>query len=255
MVGFNFFFLPPVGTLTIADPQNWVALFAFLAVSLVASNLSAAVRARAQEAQSRRDELTRLFDLSRDVLVMTDSQALSVLARSVATRFALGLRRHRPAERRQLGVSSSRRRCRSRSQGGFAGAHVCAASRERSQFDARERTYGGHATQVVDGETVRIVPLRVGTQADRPAGGGGTADRAGNTRRARGHCRDRHRARAVPRGSQDRRAHAPERGTEDRAAGLARPRSADAADGDPGRRRRICRRPGSPRRTAAIRRM
>src|SRR5208282_6828431 len=24
---FNFFFLPPVGTFTIADPQNWVALF------------------------------------------------------------------------------------------------------------------------------------------------------------------------------------------------------------------------------------
>ena len=29
-VFFNVFFLPPVGQLTIADPQNWVALFAFL---------------------------------------------------------------------------------------------------------------------------------------------------------------------------------------------------------------------------------
>ena len=29
MLGFNFFFLPPVYTLTIADPQNWVALAAF----------------------------------------------------------------------------------------------------------------------------------------------------------------------------------------------------------------------------------
>src|SRR5215472_8199558 len=27
MLCFNFFFLPPVGTFTIADPQNWVALF------------------------------------------------------------------------------------------------------------------------------------------------------------------------------------------------------------------------------------
>jgi K+-sensing histidine kinase KdpD len=34
MLCFNFFFLPPVGTWTIADPQNWVALFVFLAVSL-----------------------------------------------------------------------------------------------------------------------------------------------------------------------------------------------------------------------------
>ena len=40
MLSFNFFFLPPVGTWTIADPQNWVALFVFLAVSLVASRLS-----------------------------------------------------------------------------------------------------------------------------------------------------------------------------------------------------------------------
>lgn len=46
MLCLNFFFLPPVGTLTIADPQNWVALVVFLAVSLVASNLSAAARDR-----------------------------------------------------------------------------------------------------------------------------------------------------------------------------------------------------------------
>ena len=50
MLAFNFFFLPPVGTFVIADPQNWIALFAFLAVSLVASNLSAVARMRTQEA-------------------------------------------------------------------------------------------------------------------------------------------------------------------------------------------------------------
>ena len=84
---FNFFFLQPVGTFAIADPQNWIALFAFLAVSLVASNLSAVARARTEEAVGRRDELARLFDLSRDVLQMTDSrEALSVLARSIARR-------------------------------------------------------------------------------------------------------------------------------------------------------------------------
>jgi hypothetical protein len=37
---FNFFFLPPVGTLTIADPQNWVAFVAFLATAVIASQLS-----------------------------------------------------------------------------------------------------------------------------------------------------------------------------------------------------------------------
>ena len=37
---YNFFFLPPVRTLTVADPQNWVALITFLATSLLASRLS-----------------------------------------------------------------------------------------------------------------------------------------------------------------------------------------------------------------------
>ncbi len=49
-VCFNYFFLPPVGTLRIADAQNWVALFSLLVVSVVASHLSAQVRRRAQEA-------------------------------------------------------------------------------------------------------------------------------------------------------------------------------------------------------------
>src|SRR5215510_6452765 len=60
---FNFFFLPPLGTLTIADAQNWIALFAFLVVAVIASNLSAAVQARALEAIARRNEVIRLFDL------------------------------------------------------------------------------------------------------------------------------------------------------------------------------------------------
>jgi two-component system sensor histidine kinase KdpD len=41
---FNFFFLAPVGTLRIADPQNLAELFTLLAVSLLASHLSSQVR-------------------------------------------------------------------------------------------------------------------------------------------------------------------------------------------------------------------
>src|SRR4029079_9030313 len=72
------------------DPQNWVALVTFLAVSIVASNLSASVRDRAREAMARRDEVARLFDLSRDVLLSTDSQkAIPQLATFVSRRFEL----------------------------------------------------------------------------------------------------------------------------------------------------------------------
>ena len=88
VLAFNFFFLPPVGTLTIAEPQNWMALFSLLVVSLVASNLSAVARARTREAVARRDELARLFDLSRDILLVTDSQAANAsLAGFIARRF------------------------------------------------------------------------------------------------------------------------------------------------------------------------
>ena len=90
MLALNFFFLPPVGTFTIADPQNWVALFAFLVVAVIASNLSAAAQERAREAIARRNEVTRLFDLTRDVLLTTETAgAIDALARHVARRFEL----------------------------------------------------------------------------------------------------------------------------------------------------------------------
>ena len=49
----NFFFLPPVRTFTIADPQNWVSLIAFLVAAIVGSNLSAAAKERARIAVER----------------------------------------------------------------------------------------------------------------------------------------------------------------------------------------------------------
>jgi len=69
MLAFNFFFLPPVGTLTIADPQNWVALGAFLVTSLIASQLSTRVRREAEESKRRRVEVERLYRFSQQLLV------------------------------------------------------------------------------------------------------------------------------------------------------------------------------------------
>jgi two-component system sensor histidine kinase KdpD len=59
---FNFFFLPPLYTFTIADPQNWVALAAFLITALVAGELSARAKRRAEEAEAGRREIERLYD-------------------------------------------------------------------------------------------------------------------------------------------------------------------------------------------------
>jgi two-component system sensor histidine kinase KdpD len=65
---FNYYFLPPIGTFAIADPQNWVALFAFLATALVASELSERARKLTDEAIRRRLELERLYQFSQQLL-------------------------------------------------------------------------------------------------------------------------------------------------------------------------------------------
>jgi two-component system sensor histidine kinase KdpD len=74
MLCLNFFFLPPVLSLTIADPQNWAALFAFLVTAVTASQLAANVRNRAAEAQARRLELEQLYKLSLS-LMQIDARA------------------------------------------------------------------------------------------------------------------------------------------------------------------------------------
>ena len=68
MLSFNYFFLPPVGTFTVSDPQNWVALLAFLLTSITGSQLSSRIRKEADEAHRRRREVERLYRFSRQLL-------------------------------------------------------------------------------------------------------------------------------------------------------------------------------------------
>lgn len=68
MLAFNYFFLPPVGTFTVADPQNWVALFAFLVTSIVGSQLSGRIRKEARASNQRRREIEKLYTLSQKLL-------------------------------------------------------------------------------------------------------------------------------------------------------------------------------------------
>lgn len=63
---FNFFFLPPFHTFTIADPQNWIALTAFLVTAITVGELSARARKRAEEAVRGRREIERLYEQLRD---------------------------------------------------------------------------------------------------------------------------------------------------------------------------------------------
>jgi K+-sensing histidine kinase KdpD len=53
-LAFNFFHIPPEGTLDVAKGENWVALVLFLAVAAIASSVAEQSRARAEEAENRR---------------------------------------------------------------------------------------------------------------------------------------------------------------------------------------------------------
>jgi two-component system sensor histidine kinase KdpD len=163
MLALNFFFLPPIGTFTIVDPQNWIGLFVFLGVAVMASNLSAAAQDRAREAIARRNEVTRLFDLTRDVLLTTETaSAIEVLARHVARRFELS----------RVAICLPTDHGWQIHQGGAEEVGVdvnvlneaLAKARGTLEFDAYQRAYGGHI-RVGANNDVSIVPLRHGTKA------------------------------------------------------------------------------------------
>jgi two-component system sensor histidine kinase KdpD len=61
---FNFFFLPPLHTLALRDPENWVALTVYLVTAVVVSELAARARRRAAEIEQQRREFAFAADVS-----------------------------------------------------------------------------------------------------------------------------------------------------------------------------------------------
>ena len=89
-LAYNYFFLPPLFKFTIADPQNWIALFTFLITAVLASQLSERARRRALEANQRRSEVDRLYAFSQQLLVTENvSEMLNVVPRYIAETFSV----------------------------------------------------------------------------------------------------------------------------------------------------------------------
>jgi two-component system, OmpR family, sensor histidine kinase KdpD len=74
---YNFFFLPPVGKMTIAEPQNWVTLAAFLCASVLVSHLSESEHRQAELSETRRLEVERLYEFSQQLLLQDDLRGLA----------------------------------------------------------------------------------------------------------------------------------------------------------------------------------
>ncbi|HTV46586.1 MAG TPA: sensor histidine kinase KdpD [Stellaceae bacterium] len=64
---YNFFFLPPLYTFSIGDPENVVALFFFLIVAVIVSHLTAATRRQAMTARARAKTTAELYAFSRKI--------------------------------------------------------------------------------------------------------------------------------------------------------------------------------------------
>src|SRR5271170_6109308 len=75
-LAFNYYFLPPIGTLTIANPQNWVALTAFLITAIIASELAERARREAHRSHERRKETEQLYQFTQRLLTSDNAAEL-----------------------------------------------------------------------------------------------------------------------------------------------------------------------------------
>jgi two-component system sensor histidine kinase KdpD len=76
-LSFDFFFLPPIHTLTLAGPQQWVSMFTFLISSLVAGRVAERARRQKLQAEQRREDVERLFQLSQELMLHEDAAGLT----------------------------------------------------------------------------------------------------------------------------------------------------------------------------------
>lgn len=90
-VAFDFFHLPPVGTLTLRNSTDWVALAAFLVVALIASSVAEVTRARARDAEARRVEADVAAEMAR-ILLRGRSLAEDLPTAAARLAQALGLK-------------------------------------------------------------------------------------------------------------------------------------------------------------------
>jgi len=89
-VAYNYFFLPPLFRLTIADPQNWIALFAFLGTAVVASQLSERARRGMEYADQRRHEVERLYAFSQQLWLSENVfELLNIIPKHIVDSFAV----------------------------------------------------------------------------------------------------------------------------------------------------------------------
>ncbi|WP_446743684.1 ATP-binding protein [Silvibacterium acidisoli] len=81
---YNVFFLPPLGTLVVGDPQNLVALLVFLCTSVLVSHLAESQRREAQISRKRQSEVEQLYQFSQELLLHDEAGSFARVTPSIA---------------------------------------------------------------------------------------------------------------------------------------------------------------------------
>ena len=167
---FNYYFLPPVGTLTINDTQNWVALFAFLGTAIYASHLASRIREESHEADTRRLESEMLYRLGRQLLQPENvAQLLNFIPSSVANAFNSPAVTLYLADGDRIYLSDPKRISSPKiawNPGDTPGTTGIERTRAEIVHDLREAMLHPVTTSTADGFPA-VIPLRVGV---RPSG-------------------------------------------------------------------------------------
>ena len=89
-LSFDYYFLPPVGTLQLTGVQAWVAMILFLLSCVVVGRVAERARRQARQADERRADVERLYELSQEMMLQEDAAGLiRDLPRLIACTFAL----------------------------------------------------------------------------------------------------------------------------------------------------------------------
>jgi two-component system sensor histidine kinase KdpD len=143
---YNFFFLPPVGKLTIADPQNWVALGAFLCTSVLVSHISDREHRQAETSEARRREIQLLYTFSQQLLLQDELRGVARTTPSVLAS-VFGFRGVALYVRAQDAVFSSD-----------------PENRLLSEIDLKSWSQSEEAVSTI--KEVKLIPLRLGVHHD-----------------------------------------------------------------------------------------
>jgi two-component system sensor histidine kinase KdpD len=89
-LAFDYYFLPPVGTLRLVGIQAWVAMISFLLSCAVVGRLAERARGQARQAEQRREDVERLYELSQEMMLQGDAaELIRDLPRLIGRIFAL----------------------------------------------------------------------------------------------------------------------------------------------------------------------